>query len=873
MKRHDEELLNNAIQALRDSSPDSETVSASASRVADRLGIAMKEDLAMETIQSCGDVQQLLDSYRAGTLSEARRLLVEAHLHDCGECLRRLRSGPGLAAVDWARPQVGSKIGSNAPRASLRPQAFGWALACAAAVLVCTFFAYRTYWQVPPGVRAEVQSIDGAAYLISSVGARRLAPGAQLQEGEQLRTAGGSHAVLRLSDGSTVEVNERSLLGVGAKGRNMTVSLDDGALIVQAAMRSYGHLYIRTPDCRVAVKGTLFTVDAGIKGSRVGVLQGAVHVDHSGIDTTLKAGDQMATNDNLSPAPFEQQVAWSHDRVKYLGLVAQFATLRNRIGQIPFPEPRYSSDLLDRVPAGTLLYVSVPNLGDFLSQANTVFHDQLSKSPELQQWWNSGHGNNTGDLDALVDKLHQVSRYLGDEVVIAGVKETDRPGFAILADVNKSGLDDFLKQQFPPSSPRGGLTVLDERALNAAPGSPRDERGGYALLREHEVVFSSSIATLKAIDAQLNAGSSGFAAGDFGKQIQAAYGRGAGIILAADLHQMLNQQSGHLRFSRPAGERMSESGLDGVEYLIAEHRETNGTPQNHLNLQFSGERQRIASWLAAPAPIESLDFVSPNAAFAAAALSKDPKAIADDIIAMTSANNPERRAEQSDAAKEIEATVRNELVANLGGDFLFSLDGPVLPTPSWKAVIEVHDPDRIQSALEQLAKLVDDQPHGGDFQGISIESSEVAGQRFYGVQDVASGADRAFYTFSSGFMIVAPTRALLIDALRMHASGNTLARSAAFKALLPRDENENCSAVAYQNLSPVLSPLLSQLSGESADTLRELAADSKPTAICAWGEESRIEAASDSRLFGFDFLTLGALIDSRNKSAVPHVSE
>jgi hypothetical protein len=120
-------------------------------------------------------------------------------------------------------------------------------------------------------------------------------------------------------------------------------------------------------------------------------------------------------------------------------------------------------------------------------------------------------------------------------------------------------------------------------------------------------------------------------------------------------------------------------------------------------------------------------------------------------------------------------------------------------------------------------------------------------------------------------MIIAPSRALLIDALHTHTSGNSLARSAAFKALLPKDNNENYSAVAYQNLSPVLTPLLSQFSGESADAVRKLAADSRPTAICAWGKESRIEVASDSRLFGFDFLNLGALVNSRNKFAGPHV--
>ena len=71
---------------------------------------------------------------------------------------------------------------------------------------------------MPPGVRAEVISIDGSASRISDGGLRPLAPGDKLSEGDELRTAGGGHAVLRLSDGSTVEINERSELGVGARG-------------------------------------------------------------------------------------------------------------------------------------------------------------------------------------------------------------------------------------------------------------------------------------------------------------------------------------------------------------------------------------------------------------------------------------------------------------------------------------------------------------------------------------------------------------------------------------------------------------------------------------------------------------------------------
>ncbi len=80
------------------------------------------------------------------------------------------------------------------------------------------------------------------------------------------------------------------------------------------------------------------------------------------------------------------------------------------------------------------------------------------------------------------------------------------------------------------------------------------------------------------------------------------------------------------------------------------------------------------------------------------------------------------------------------------------------------------------------------------------------------------------------------------------------------KAQLPKDNNEHYSAVLYQNLSPVLSPLLAALSGPEADALRQLAVDAKPTAICAWGTTDRIEAGSNSHLLGFDSLAMAAAL-------------
>jgi FecR protein/Protein of unknown function (DUF3352) len=855
MRRHDEMRLRTAVKALQGDTPDAAQLAAAGKRVAGRLGIDAVEDSRVDFIENCDDVQHLLASYRAGTLLSARRLLIEDHLRECGACHRLFRSG--TAVLDWSAPA--------AKNAFVWPsQAFGLATAACLALLFFSFFAYKAYWQTPPGVRAEVQSIDGSADGISDAGDRQLSAGDQLKAGEQLRTRGGAHAVLRLSDGSTVEVNERSVLGFGARGHNMTLSLDNGAVIVAAAKRDRGHLYLKTPDCRVAVMGTVFSVNSGIKGSRVAVLQGSVQVMHAGMDTLVHAGDQISTNDNLSPEPVEEQISWSQDRDKYLVLLAQFTAIQHRLEQIPFPQPRYSSDLLERVPADTLLYLSIPNLGEFLNQANQIFQDQLKQSPALQQWWDRGHAGNTADLDSLIEKLHQASQYLGDEIVIVGTNQTGTPGFAILTDLQHSGLDDFLQKQFASST---GLILLDENSLENTPASSNTKSGGYALIRQREAVFSNSIATLKEINAQLNAGASGFAATDFGKQIAAAYGRGAGVILAADLHQMVADK---LRAGGKSTEAIENSGMDDVQYLIAEHRESNGLPENHLDLQFSGTRQRAASWLAAPAPIGSLDFVTPNAAIAVALLSKDPTMIADDLMIMAGEGSQTAWAE---AEAKLRISFRDDLAANLGGDFLLSLDGPVLPTPSWKAVIEVHNPQALESTLERLTQSLRDQTRATQSHPVAIESSQSGAQRFYSVRDLTSGTTVAQYVFSGGYMIVAPNRALLMEALQTHARGDSLARSAAFKALLPKDENENYSGIAYQNLGPVLTPLLSQLSAESAQAVRQLAADARPTAICAWGRDSRIEAASNSHLFGFDFLTLGALTGSGNKHPSLSVKE
>jgi hypothetical protein len=95
-----------------------------------------------------------------------------------------------------------------------------------------------------------------------------------------------------------------------------------------------------------------------------------------------------------------------------------------------------------------------------------------------------------------------------------------------------------------------------------------------------------------------------------------------------------------------------------------------------------------------------------------------------------------------------------------------------------------------------------------------------------------------------------------MTAINIHQSGNSLARSGDFKALLPQDEHADVSALVYQNLAPVVGPVLEQLPAAQVQAFQQLAAESKPSVVCAYGEGNAIRVVSNSRFFGLDLHTL-----------------
>jgi hypothetical protein len=422
----------------------------------------------------------------------------------------------------------------------------------------------------------------------------------------------------------------------------------------------------------------------------------------------------------------------------------------------------------------------------------------------------------------------------------------------VVAQVQHDGLKQFIEQEAAKyADTKGHIRAVDEQELNQIPAQKGKQL--LVLVRSDFVAAAGDAATLKQFVAGLNSGGGGFAGTPFGQRLAARYKNGADILFGANLAQMT---SAHKPRDPEQSSHFALTGLSDVEYLIAERKGSGAQVQNHAQLTFANQRRGLASWLAAPAPIGGLDFVSKDAGAVAAFISKNPADMLDDVLNIADASGKNASTKIAQGESELKIQFHRDLADTLGGEVTFALDGPILPTPSWKIVAEVKDPGRLQSTIRQLVTDVNDHVKG-EHPGLALDQETANGLIFYTIRHLdATKPFEATYTFTDGYMILGPSRAPVMNAIAIHQNGNSLAHSADFRALLPQDEQPDVSAVLYQNLAPVIQPIAQQLSPSQLQSLQQIAAETKPSVVCAYGESNAIRVASSSRLFGFDLNTL-----------------
>lgn len=776
------------LNSVREDDPGQAVIDAAAERVRARL--EMRAVDMGGRLNSCEDFRALSDAYREGTLTEARRMLVEDHLHSCVGCRRFFRGEQRQTVVTMT------------PKRSKASVVLPWAIA--ATVLIAAGLTLPEYLNVllkPSGPRAEVAVLDGEVYKVAPAGLTLLTVGAPIAENEQVRTAKASRAVLKLRDGSLVEVAERSDLRISEGWRRKLVSLERGSVMVEAAKQRQGSLEISTPDCLVSVKGTIFSVSRGLKGSRVSVVEGTVKVDKSTGIELLHRGDQVTTSPSMAPTTVAEDISWSANSPKYMAILGELAAIQKKIDAIPGPEMRYSSKLTSMLPANTAVFVSMPNLAATLGEANSIFEERAKQSPVLKEWWNASGARQVRNI---VDQVRTISDYLGEEIVLAvPAKDGVLAGPLMVAEAKKPGLKQYLAQ--------AGAAIAVE------------ERGNFVVM---------------------GAAGSGFESTGFGKRIAQSYSMGAGWLFAADMEQIL---------PKTVQDSKNPTGMDNLRYLIVERKQNLGRTETSATVSFRGAREGFANWIAAPAPMGTLDFISPDATFAASFIVNNPAALLGQLTAMTGTANAFEAIQSSTGVD-----VKQDMAATLGGEATVAVDGPLLPSPSWKIAVEVNNPARLEWSIEQMVKTAQQQTPDAH---VLLANETSDGVTYYTLTSTNSPI-AVNYVFTDGYLLMAPNRNLLMVAMDGRRTGNTLPNSATFRAQLPQNGQMNFSALAYYNASAAIAPMADQLTStkfltdEQKKALAALTADRKPTLIYAYAAQDQIVAATRSSFAGLGLDTL-----------------
>jgi ferric-dicitrate binding protein FerR (iron transport regulator) len=825
MKKTDQELntiLDDVTAQVAHERLDSNIVSSAAERVWTRIAgeeaVAQAGITPVEQIRGCEDFQALIPAYLQGLLTGARTMLLEDHTRECLPCRKALkvaRSGNQTAKQLEAQQ-------ARAARSSHRMAVLRWGIA---AVLVFGLGMGAWPWvnrflTSVGTLQAIVEAAQGNVYKVTDSKTQPVKAGEKLGRGERLRTARGAGAVLRLPDGSSVEMRERSELLVNESTSGTTIDLERGNIIVQASKQETRKLFVATNDVLVSVTGTIFSVNSGTKGARVSVIEGQVGVSYGGKDQVLGAGRQITTHPSIERIALKEEIAWSRDADRYLKMLEAIRDQVDR--EAVMPGNRYSTRLLDLMPENTVLYVAIPNISETLSRANQILQENLQSNVELREWWEQEQLNSKGrgGLNQAIELAREFGSLIGDEIVL-GAEAGERGGPQepiVLAELkDAAGFRNLLETNLEKlGRQKKDLLIVDDPMTTLV----SEKKGDFFVWIDNDLlVASSDLKSLQRISGRLRQNAGNFSATPFYAQIAGVYREGAGFVIAADLEKIVMR---NLRQEKEAT-AAQQLGLTDLRYFIIEVKEKEGRPFNRAQVSFKENGHGITSWLAQPGPMGALEFISPDANIVIGIVVKEPSAMIDDLFNTLKTADEKDWQELQDIQAEHGIDLRNDFAATLGGEYALAIDGPLLPTPSWKAIFQVDDQNHLQQTLERIVAQLNQAVVGEGKKGFAWSQTENGGKTFYTIRSLDFNLE-VNYTYAFGYMIAAPSRALVENAIKYRESGYTLLQSSKFKATLPEDKQANFSAMVYQNVAPLVSPIAGTVGRIAAKGPKEMGA-------------------------------------------------
>jgi len=644
-----EDRLDQALDEMKHESVDAPTLGAARARV--------WANMTNATSITCAEFRQDFQAYLRQELGDRRRLLLEDHLSRCPGCRARLAEMKGEKTV------VAMPV-----RSSSRWMRWG-ALAAAAALFLSVVYLGRDAidgMMAPGGPRATVVSASGGLHRLS---AGSLEAGATIGDHDSVRTNPGAHAVLRLADGSMVDVNERTELFVTAAWSGQAIHLQRGDIIVKAAKQRRGHLRVLTRDSIASVKGTVFAVSAGMGGSVVSVVEGSVAVNQPGRQLLLSPGQQAASIPALASS-VATAVSWSPDAASYLELLRSFVKIERELATAP-AELRTKSTLLTYLPAGAVVYGTVPNPGVTINRALSLAEEQSAQNATFGAWWNSETGRL---LRQMTDRIQSVNSLLGDEVVFcASLSGLAEPVPIVMAPVQ--------------SGKRAELSSALTGLFAAASESP----ASYSV-SDDLVVVSDSPTHLSWALAHLGEG----AGSAFAAAIGERYQRGVGWMIGMDAPPVVTMAS------KDDAPPIKLADIIGMKYIFLEQRAPAGASENEVTFAFQGARTGMGAWLADSGSGGAAEYLPTDALVAGYVSTREPQQLFEEFTAQITRTVPDFERGVTSVDEKLGAGFIQNLAGAFGTEAALALTGFSTSGPTWVLASVANNPSAIDSSLQKL---------------------------------------------------------------------------------------------------------------------------------------------------------------------------
>ena len=800
-----EDRLEHALEEMKQQAVDADVLHAARTRV--------WSEVARMAGSSCAEFRPAFAAYLNGSLSDGRRVLMDDHLSRCAACRaslaelkgeRRVMAMPQRSAARWRRPAVFA--------------------AAAALVLTVLYMGRGTIdaLMAPGGPRATVASVDGGLYRLSG---EALAVNATLAEGEVVRTGPGSRAVLRLADGSTVDVNERTELFTTAVWSGMAVHLRRGDVIVQAAKQRRGHLRVMTRDSIASVRGTVFAVSAGLGGSVVSVVEGSVAVSQPGTDVLLGPGEQAASNLALAYS-VEEAVSWSPDAELYLQLLASFGVIDRQLAERLPIEHRTSSSLLPQLPAAAFAYGAIPNVGGRIGLALTLADQQAAENAAFGAWWSSQTGQ---ELRQMLNRLQSVSWLLGDEVAFsASAVGTDQVA-SVVARV-QPGMSTTLTNALNE--------LFADAGENALPFSVSEDLLVVSVLPEH----------LSWVLGHLGQG----AGTPFGAAIAERYARGVSSVFGIHAPTLVALAA------EDDAPPVELAAMMGMEYVFVEQRAPAGAEENEVTLLFNGPRTGMASWLAQAGSAGVAEYLPADALLAGYVSMQQPGQLFQE---MTDLMTQAGAASDGDLS-ELEARLGFGFAANLssalGSEAAIAVNGVSLSGPRWLLAALAYNPAFLDTAAQSLVDSFNAELTAEQQDLRIVLAREEAGGRVWNSVTAPGLPFGLTWTYDGGYLVAASDRATAEHAIATRNGGSALVWSQAFRSQLPSSAGLHPSAFVWVNTKGALE-IVSMLAQSSSAA--SLFSERDPVLVVFDVSSNQIHAASRTRLSSLilDLMTLTTL--------------